>query len=367
MSSTIGERIREIRTLAKQTQYDFARQLCIDRGHISKIETDKAIPSDSLVKLISWEYDVNERWVLFGEGQIDKEHKSKQSSSLNRELLHSTIETIESSLDRDNMFLNSEKKSEIICLIYDYYSLQEWDSVSDKDGLQNMVSRYLSLAGGDPVSARNKNDKEKPQSIDIKGNGNIGNLDIGGNVGNGNKGNLSIGGNITVKAKSGKIHYLPPPGTIGANPHLKETIGTLFNKLGEEREKRFGKQAYPVMYNNFKREFGIKNNPWTIIWGWLEGCAPDIIDYLKEKYDNTIQGRIEKAAKRLGRLPSRPQLRKEERELLSHLGLSTDSMETKEMLFNSFQITSHKHLTHSQHWQFVVYLREVKDQIYGNS
>ena len=35
-----------------------------------------------------------------------------------------------------------------------------------------------------------------------------------------------------------------PDGTIGADPILRQTIQDMFNRLGEEREKRFSKQHY---------------------------------------------------------------------------------------------------------------------------
>ncbi len=91
-----------------------------------------------------------------------------------------------------------------------------------------------------------------------------------------------IGGDLHLKTdKSPKINILPSPESIGGNPLLKQSIIDRLNKLGEEREKRFGKSAYSTMYGKFKRDFGIKKEQqWTKIWLWPEACAAQIIKYL---------------------------------------------------------------------------------------
>lgn len=139
----------------------------------------------------------------------------------------------------------------------------------------------------------------------------------------------------------------------------------LFNKIGQQREKRFGKKAYPVMYKKFKTDFGIKGEQaWTIIWGWPKNCAPTIIKYLEEKYNNTIQGRIERASKKGNYIPSRPVLYQEEELLLSQLSLTIKSEEVKSWLNIYFGVDSHTRLSQSQHWLFVKYLEElVKENI----
>lgn len=170
-------------------------------------------------------------------------------------------------------------------------------------------------------------------------------------VGNGN---VQAGGNLVINTtKAPSIKTLPPPGSIGSNPFLKETIQNKFNRLGDERKKRFGKSAYPAMYKTFKRDFKIKNGPWTTIWIWSEACAQAIIDYLNEKYDNTIKGRIEKASKRPEHIGPRPQLLKMEKELLENLGWKYKGIEHCEFLLSHFGVTSHKELDHLQQWQLV--------------
>jgi hypothetical protein len=173
--------------------------------------------------------------------------------------------------------------------------------------------------------------------------------------------NLQIAGNsntINVAAKANpKIIIQPSITSIAGTPLLKSAIQQRFNKLGEEREKRFGTNAYPTMYRKFKSDFNIKNLPWTTVWDWPAECADGIIKYLEEKYANTIQGRIENASKKEGYLASRPQLFKQERELLTILGLTQQSPIVGKMLWDVFSVLSHTELTHVQLWQLVCCLQ----------
>lgn len=184
-------------------------------------------------------------------------------------------------------------------------------------------------------------------------------------VGNGN---FQAGGDINItnstfnqKITTGKItqKVVPPSGTIGANPLLKQRIQALFNELGEAREARFGKGAYPQMYRTFKSDFGIKNQNWTVIWLWPEGMAQDIIDYLQAKFDNSISGRIKKAAAKPFYQHARPYLYVRERELLEHLGLNMKSPQLVDFMSQMFGVTSHADLTREQHQQLVEYIETI--------
>ncbi len=158
---------------------------------------------------------------------------------------------------------------------------------------------------------------------------------------------------------------LPSPESIGGNPLLKSSIIKRFDKLGEEREKRFGKSAYAKMYSTFKKDFGIeKKDKWTKIWEWPEGCAKEIIQYIDGKYNNTKAGRIEKAAKKSDYIHTRPHLFKKEKEFLSQLGIDMKSPLVKESLQTYFGASSHKELTNLEHWKWVCYLEKEVEKIY---
>jgi len=175
--------------------------------------------------------------------------------------------------------------------------------------------------------------------------------------------NVQVAGDYITTTKQPKQIILPPPDSIGSNPLLKQRITTLFNKIGEQREKRFGKRAYSVLYSNFKRDWGIKNNKYTIIWTWPKECAPAIIEYLEDKYNNTIQGKIERAAGMKGYIHTRPHLYKKEKELLDHLDLNMQSQEVRTLLKDYFGLSSHTQLSHLEHWELVCYLEGLIKQI----
>ncbi len=162
------------------------------------------------------------------------------------------------------------------------------------------------------------------------------------------------------------IKILPPQGTIGANLLLKKKIQDLFTKLGDERAKRFGKEsAYSVMNRNFNKSFDIESR--AEIWRWPESSAALIVQYLEEKYANTIAGRKEMASKKADYIPTRPQLYNREKELLSHLGQKIASPEIDEELQRHFGVTSHKDLTLQQHWFWVCHLEDTVKKIVDNS
>lgn len=71
----ISNRIKEARKLAGLSQRDFAESLGVHQGHISKIETSKASPSDSLIKLICYLFEIDEEWLKEGKGSVKSKEK----------------------------------------------------------------------------------------------------------------------------------------------------------------------------------------------------------------------------------------------------------------------------------------------------
>jgi hypothetical protein len=186
----------------------------------------------------------------------------------------------------------------------------------------------------------------------IKGNGNV---QVAGTV-----------GNMTIRTTKGpKIEIAPAPNSIGADGLLKEQVKEAFGKLGTEREKRFGKSAYQIMYSTFKKDFHIpKELPWTIIWDWKTSRVAEILGYLKAKYDNTIGGRIEAAAKKPNYQHTRGQLFAREKELLEHLGLKPSDPEVKGEMRRMFGTDTHKNLDPRQHANWVAHIEHCVDRMY---
>lgn len=62
----IGLRIKELRNNLKLSQIEFSKRIGVTNAHISAIEKGKTIPSSSLIKLISKEFNVSEEWLTYG-------------------------------------------------------------------------------------------------------------------------------------------------------------------------------------------------------------------------------------------------------------------------------------------------------------
>ena len=75
---TIAQRIKAIRKARKLSQKDFAQNLGVNQGHISRVETETANPSKQLLKSICREFKVREEWLLEGKTILDDEGLTPQ-------------------------------------------------------------------------------------------------------------------------------------------------------------------------------------------------------------------------------------------------------------------------------------------------
>ena len=69
----MNERIKELRDTLNLTQQDFADKLGTSRGNIAGYETGRRSPSDAVVSLICNKFNVNEKWLRSGAGEMFKE------------------------------------------------------------------------------------------------------------------------------------------------------------------------------------------------------------------------------------------------------------------------------------------------------
>jgi hypothetical protein len=258
------------------------------------------------------------------------------------------------------IILKEEEKKYILRILrpYTYYNVGSEERLlrlcrrvsvqpSASEGLRANVIKFPSL---------------KAKTDDSRGFLNGGEVRVSQSIAGAN--NVQVGvvsGNLKISTpKKPAIVVLPSSGSIGTNSLLKKAIEDRFNRLGEEREKRFGKSAYGVMYNTFKRDFGIqKNKKWTEIWDWPEATADQIISYLDLKYANTMSGRIKGAVERGASIPAKGHLFSRERELLAQLDLEISSPEVKEALLTYFGVDSHTKLDRVKHWHWVIYLEKL--------
>lgn len=65
-----NERIKLVRQELKLSQAKFAKAISISNGYIAGIELGNRKVNERIVKLISAQFDVSERWLLTGEGKM---------------------------------------------------------------------------------------------------------------------------------------------------------------------------------------------------------------------------------------------------------------------------------------------------------
>lgn len=66
----MNERIKELRKRLNLTQQEFSDRLSIKRGAVANYEVGRNTPSDSVIALICREFNVSERWLREGEGEM---------------------------------------------------------------------------------------------------------------------------------------------------------------------------------------------------------------------------------------------------------------------------------------------------------
>ncbi len=182
---------------------------------------------------------------------------------------------------------------------------------------------------------------------------------------------------IITKGKP-SIKTAPSIDSIGGDPFLIMAIEDRVKRLADYRIKRISKEnphkdpkeisnsVYAVIWKNFKKRFSIKNQSYTIYKKWHINSAQEIIGYFDGLIDETIQGKVERAAKGHGYIHSRRHLFKQESQLLKYFGLTPDSPEVYERLHMLFRVASHKELTDHQHWQLIKYLESKVDKLKTN-
>lgn len=66
----MNERLQQLRKLLKKTQSEFGSLCGKSRTAIAKYETDKSTPDDAFIKLVCMKFNINEKWLRSGEGDM---------------------------------------------------------------------------------------------------------------------------------------------------------------------------------------------------------------------------------------------------------------------------------------------------------
>ena len=66
----MNDRIKEVRTVLGLSQQEFADRIGIKRGAVANYEVGRNEPIDAVISLICREFNVSERWLRTGEGDM---------------------------------------------------------------------------------------------------------------------------------------------------------------------------------------------------------------------------------------------------------------------------------------------------------
>lgn len=103
----MNERIKELRKQLGLTQEEFASRLSLSRNYIAQIEIGTKVPSERTISDICREYNINEEWLRYGTGEMNKPRTDKLATYLaeisngNDEFIQDIIE-VYMSLDKSS-------------------------------------------------------------------------------------------------------------------------------------------------------------------------------------------------------------------------------------------------------------------------
>lgn len=90
MTTTMSERIKQIRKGKDISQEEFGNKIGITRSSVSLLESGRNNPSEQTIKLICQEFSVNELWLRTGQGNPDEKLEGEERYALNIGKLQST-------------------------------------------------------------------------------------------------------------------------------------------------------------------------------------------------------------------------------------------------------------------------------------
>jgi transcriptional regulator with XRE-family HTH domain len=78
----INQRIRQVRGALKLTQMNFATVISVSKGYVADVEIGVRKVNDRIVKLVCSSFNVNDRWLRDGEGEMFTENPAEGYTKL---------------------------------------------------------------------------------------------------------------------------------------------------------------------------------------------------------------------------------------------------------------------------------------------
>lgn len=81
-TGTINARIKQVRKSLKLNQADFGEQIALAQTYLSQIERGDREVTEKILKLVCFQFNVSERWLRTGEGNMFEESSDSLISQL---------------------------------------------------------------------------------------------------------------------------------------------------------------------------------------------------------------------------------------------------------------------------------------------
>jgi transcriptional regulator with XRE-family HTH domain len=152
---TIGNRLKTIRLKAGATQTIFASKIGTTQSFLSSIEKDKAVPTETMLDLLSLSYGVSKQWLLTGDGEIytegyvaeiDPSVAALNQKMNNIELLEQIIMYVEKYLIDSRKKATPAAKARFIAYFYKHFTKNDEINYDSKEVKRKILSSIDVLA-----------------------------------------------------------------------------------------------------------------------------------------------------------------------------------------------------------------------------
>lgn len=148
----MNERIKILRKQLKLTQEQFASKLGVKRAAIGLVETGYNNVSEQLIKLICFNYEVNEDWLRTGKGEMFEK-------SDNLEDLLSDASDLEKSIIAAYLSIDADLRDQVIVQFLN--SIGKKDLASKFESEVEQIEKTVKIDKDETITAKVKKRKQK--------------------------------------------------------------------------------------------------------------------------------------------------------------------------------------------------------------
>ena len=148
----MNERIKILRKQLKLTQEQFASKLGVKRAAIGQVETGYNNVSEQLIKLICFNYSVNEQWLRTGKGEMFEK-------SDNLEDLFSDASDLEKSIIAAYLSIDADLRDQVIVQFLN--SIGKKDLASKFESEVEQIEKTVKIDKDETITAKVKKRKQK--------------------------------------------------------------------------------------------------------------------------------------------------------------------------------------------------------------